>query len=126
MSNISNRPRMSLVKYENVRAPIYAIWAKVVNAGSADEIRAIVRDATPVNVEGGETVGIMRTAVNATRYGVVDKPVNAITFDGEDVILSANASVVGTSNNNFILQMPDGEMRASVRTQTVFILIPEE
>lgn len=126
MSNISNRPRMSLVKYENVRAPIYAIWAKVVNAGSADEIRAIVRDAAPINVESGETVGIMRTAVNASRYGVVDKAVHAITFDGDDVILSANALIVGTSNNNYILQMPDNEMRACVRTQTVFILIPAE
>lgn len=117
---------MGLVKYESVRAPIFAIWAKVVSAGNADEIRAIVRGATPINVENGDTVGIMRTAVNATRYGVVDKPVHAITFDGDDVILSANASVVGTSNNNLVLQMPDGEMRACVRTQTVLILIPGE
>lgn len=107
----------------DVRAPIYACWNALVKCQSVDEMRAVIRDAKPVNVIEGKKVGIMNTSISAIGgYGVVEQPVNAVTFAVENVYLSENAKVIGEDARTVFLELPSGEIRRAVKSGTYFIV----
>ena len=107
----------------DVKAPVYACWNALTNATSIEDMKAVLRNAKPVNAIVSKKVGLMNTTVSGvTGFTTIETTVNAVTFAVGEVYASIDAKVIGEDARTYFVQLPSGEIRRLYRQSTYFVI----
>ena len=107
----------------DVKAPVRACWNALVNATSIEEMKAVLRNAKPINAVEAQKVGLMNTSVSdVIGFTTIETAVNAVTFAVDEVYASVDARVIGEDARTYFVELPSGEIRRLYKASTFFIV----
>lgn len=107
----------------DVKAPVRACWNALVNAASIEEMKAVLRNANPINAVEAQKVGLMNTSVSdVTGFTTIETTVNAVTFAVDEVYASIDVKIIGEDARTYFVQLPTGEIRRLYKPSTYFVI----
>ena len=103
--------------------PLYDVKAKLMSCDSYDDARAVIRQATPVNVVKA-TTGLFVTEISdSVTYEPIElKTADYFTFDGDKIVVTESAEFIGMTDKAIYVTDKNNRIRQLKRDITFIVI----